>query len=892
MTLRDADPDPRRRRWRPRARARLEAGPRARRRTRCWSRPGAPAIATEPRVRCHGRRPARPGRGRRRWRGRDAVGARRRRAGGAAGGRRGRCAGARPGSRSSGRTRGRAGSRRRRRSATRSRRRPGSGWHGRGRSPAGEAAAAQAFVRELDARRRGAVLKADGLAGGQGRDRHANRPSRRSSSCRRSSRVARPDAPALVIEERLEGREASVIAICDGTRAVALPAARDHKRLCDGDTRPEHRRHGRLLAAAGPRRRRRRARARDRPPADPRRDGPPRVPVPRLPLRRPDAHRRRPGPPRVQRPARRPRGAGDPAADRRLPRAVAARRRQRAPPGRRARPASPSCPARRGRHRPGGQGLPGRPAPRRPDRRARAAPSSEASSCSTPGPSGGRRAATARTAAGCSRSSGAGATSPPPARRPSGPRTRSRGTASSAATTSPRDLPQPAEARRMIPRYTLPEMGARVVGAGALRADARGRARGLPGAGAARPRARGRPSRRSRAGRASTSTRIAEIERTTDHDVIAFVSAGRRDGRARGPVPPPGPDQQRRRGHGARPPAPRRGRRASSTTRTGSSPPSSTRARIEAGTVMMGRTHSVHAEPTTFGLKCAGWAFEVARGRARLAEATAEIATGKISGPVGTYSHLGAGHRGGGPRRTSGCAWTRSAPRSSSATGTRRSSRPSRSSAARSSGSRPRSATSSTPRSPRSWSRSARARRAARRCPTSATRSCPSGSPGSPACCAATPRPASRTSRCGTSATSATARRSGSRCPTPRSCSTTCSSARPGLVDGLVVRPERMRENIERGLGLHASSRVLLALVERGGLSREDAYAHRPAQRPAGRGRARVPAATCSRPTRSVAQKLPLAELDACFDDATLLRHVPEVIARLDAPGGRPMRLR
>ena len=46
-----------------------------------------------------------------------------------------------------------------------------------------------------------------------------------------------------------------------------------------------------------------------------------------------------------------------------------------------------------------------------------------------------------------------------------------------------------------------------------------------------------------------------------------------------------------------------------------------------------------------------------------------------------------------------------------------------------------------------------------------------------------------------------------------------------GLVEGLVVRPERMRENIERGLGLHASSRVLLALVEQGGLSREDAYA-------------------------------------------------------------------
>ncbi len=55
---------------------------------------------------------------------------------------------------------------------------------------------------------------------------------------------------------------------------------------------------------------------------------------------------------------------------------------------------------------------------------------------------------------------------------------------------------------------------------------------------------------------------------------------------------------------------------------------------------MMGRTHSVHAEPTTFGLKLAGWAFEVERGRVRLATAVDEIGTGKISGPVGTYSHL------------------------------------------------------------------------------------------------------------------------------------------------------------------------------------------------------------------------------------------------------------
>ncbi len=45
-------------------------------------------------------------------------------------------------------------------------------------------------------------------------------------------------APRVVVEERLRGPEASVIALCDGTTALALPAARDHKRLGDGDTGP------------------------------------------------------------------------------------------------------------------------------------------------------------------------------------------------------------------------------------------------------------------------------------------------------------------------------------------------------------------------------------------------------------------------------------------------------------------------------------------------------------------------------------------------------------------------------------------------------------------------------------------------------------------------------
>ena len=57
-------------------------------------------------------------------------------------------------------------------------------------------------------------------------------------------------------------------------------------------------------------------------------------------------------------------------------------------------------------------------------------------------------------------------------------------------------------------------------------------------------------------------------------------------------------------------------------------------------TSMMGRTHGVHAEPTTFGLKLALWWVEVERQRQRLARAREEIAVGKISGAVGTYATL------------------------------------------------------------------------------------------------------------------------------------------------------------------------------------------------------------------------------------------------------------
>jgi phosphoribosylamine---glycine ligase len=92
-----------------------------------------------------------------------------------------------------------------------------------------------AHARE-EARRSGSgvVVKADGLAAGKG-----------VVVCDDGDEAAaaieahfRAGAGPALIEERLRGPEASVIAICDGQRAIALPAARDHKRLLDGDAGP------------------------------------------------------------------------------------------------------------------------------------------------------------------------------------------------------------------------------------------------------------------------------------------------------------------------------------------------------------------------------------------------------------------------------------------------------------------------------------------------------------------------------------------------------------------------------------------------------------------------------------------------------------------------------
>lgn len=62
------------------------------------------------------------------------------------------------------------------------------------------------------------------------------------------------------------------------------------------------------------------------------------------------------------------------------------------------------------------------------------------------------------------------------------------------------------------------------------------------------------------------------------------------------------------------------------------------RAREHVSTLCVGRTHGIHAEPTTFGIKLAGFAFEAHRNAVRLERAFAQASVGAISGAVGTYS--------------------------------------------------------------------------------------------------------------------------------------------------------------------------------------------------------------------------------------------------------------
>jgi phosphoribosylamine--glycine ligase len=110
----------------------------------------------------------------------------------------------------------------------------------------GRLAPALEFAAELAAGGGGVVIKADGLAAGKGVTICASLVEAQAAleTIFEGAAPVDPDVrtedevAVVVVEERLYGLEASVIALCDGRDALALPAARDHKRLADGETGP------------------------------------------------------------------------------------------------------------------------------------------------------------------------------------------------------------------------------------------------------------------------------------------------------------------------------------------------------------------------------------------------------------------------------------------------------------------------------------------------------------------------------------------------------------------------------------------------------------------------------------------------------------------------------
>jgi len=373
--------------------------------------------------------------------------------------------------------------------------------------------------------------------------------------------------------------------------------------------------------------------------------------------------------------------------------------------------------------------------------------------------------------------------------------------------------------------------------------------------------------------------RIAEIERTTDHDVVAFVSQVAESvgpegrylhlGLTSSDVVDTALGMQLRKA-GDRLLADCDALIAALVTR----------ARTEADTVMMGRTHSVHAEPTTFGLKLAGWAFEVDRDRIRLAAAFDDVATGKISGPVGTYSHLAPDIEAevlGRLDLTVDPVSTQIVQRDRHAAVL--------AAIAVTGGSLERFATEIRNLQHTEIGEVMEPFRAGQKGSSAMPHK------RNPILCeriAGLARLLRGYAIAGFENQPLWHERDISHSSAERVILPDATILldymlvrMTGLVEGLVVRSERMRENIERGLGLHASSRVLVALVEEGGLSREDAYAIVQ--------RASLRAADERRPLKellstdpAVASHLSLLQLDACFDDSAFLRYVPEIIARLD----------
>ncbi len=304
------------------------------------------------------------------------------------------------------------------------------------------------------------------------------------------------------------------------------------------------------------------------------------------------------------------------------------------------------------------------------------------------------------------------------------------------------------------------------------------------------------------------------------------------------------------------------------------------RAREHRTTPMVGRTHGIHAEPTTFGAKLALWALQVRRDRERLARARAGIAVGKLSGAVGTYSNIDPAVEAFVCRAWVWCRCRRH--RSSRAIGTPssctrapRRARPSRRS-------RWRSATSNAPRSARSRSRSVPAPRRA-----------PSAMPHKR-------NPVKSEQLCGLARVLRgnlqaaledvalwherdISHSSVERIILPDTLQLAyyVLVKLRAIIDGLVVAPERMLENLDASFGLVFSQPVLLALVA-AGLGRDDAY------------RVVQQAATETWATRqsfrdvllkdpAVTAVLNTERLGECFDLESALAHAGRAVDALDA---------
>lgn len=132
---------------------------------------------------------------------------------------------------------------------------------------------------------------------------------------------------------------------------------------------------------------------------------------------------------------------------------------------------------------------------------------------------------------------------------------------------------------------------------------------------------------------------IAEVEKTTDHDVIAFIKVATRDmGEAEAWFH-----------HGVTSTDIVDTAQAIQLTEAvdlllsdldALEAAMTEQARKHKDTLMIGRTHGIHAEPITFGLKLAVWIAEVRRNRDRLQHARKTMAVGQISGAVGTYANI------------------------------------------------------------------------------------------------------------------------------------------------------------------------------------------------------------------------------------------------------------